>query len=77
MAKRRHDQGHSNARAVNLHPRDREQKMKRRPILPVGARMAALLDAADDFYVSVDPVDRVSERAVAALLRSFDEGRGA
>ena len=50
------DQWQSNARALNLNPKGRAQTKKYRPIVPIGPRMAALLDAADGFYVSVKSV---------------------
>ncbi|PZU73349.1 MAG: hypothetical protein DI530_17455 [Sphingomonas sp.] len=64
---RARDQWHSNARALNLNQRGRPQTKKYRPIVPIGARMAALLDATTGFYVTVDSVDRAFEGMAAAL----------
>lgn len=64
---RARDQWHSNARALNLNQRGRAQTKKYRPIVPIGARMAALLDATTGFYVSVDSVDRAFEGMAAAV----------
>lgn len=53
---RARDQWHSNARALNLNPRGRAQTKKHRPIVPVGPRGAALLDAVDGYFVEVDSI---------------------
>lgn len=58
---RRRDQWHSNARALNLNPKGRAQTKKHRPIVPIGQRMAALLDTAAGFYVSVGSVRKSFE----------------
>ena len=50
------DQWSSNARALNLNPKGRAQTKKYRPIVPVGGRGAALLDATAGFFVPVDSV---------------------
>lgn len=67
------DQWHSNARALNLNPRNRVQTKKYRPIVPVGTRGAALLDANDGFYVSVGSVRRAFE-AMQTELKLPREG---
>ncbi|WP_404711544.1 hypothetical protein [Sphingomonas sp. MMS24-J13] len=62
------DQWHSNARALNLNPKGRAQTKKHRPIVPIGPRMAALLDSEKGpkgqggFYVSIGSVRRSFER---------------
>jgi hypothetical protein len=61
------DQWHSNARALNLNPRGRPQTKKHRPIVPIGSRMAARLDAESGYYVSVDSVRRAFEAMQSAL----------
>jgi len=54
---RKRDQWHSNARALNLNQKGRAQTKKHRPIVPIGSRMAAILDAnGQGFYVSVGSV---------------------
>lgn len=50
------DQWHSNARALNLNQKGRAQT--KRPIVPIGLRVAALLDANVGFYVKADSVGR-------------------
>ncbi len=64
---RARDQWSSNARALNLNPRGRPQTKKYRPIVPIGQRMAALLDANTGFYVSVDSVRKAFEAMQAAV----------
>ena len=65
---RKRDQWHSNARALNLNQRGRAQTKKHRPIVPIGARMAALLDANGvAFYVSVGSVRKSFEAMQAEL----------
>jgi hypothetical protein len=53
---RARDQWHSNARALNLNPRGRAQTKKHRPIVPIGARVAALLDGVIGYFVEVDSI---------------------
>jgi hypothetical protein len=54
---RKRDQWHSNARALNLNQKGRAQTKKHRPIVPIGNRMAAILDSnGQGFYVSVGSV---------------------
>lgn len=49
-------QWRSAVRVLDLNYRGRVQTRKRRPTIPVGERMAALLDARDGFYVGVESV---------------------
>jgi hypothetical protein len=72
---RERDQWHSNARALNLNPRGRPQTKKHRPIVPIGHRVAALLDANKGFYVSVDSV-RKSFQSMSAELGLPGDGEG-
>ncbi|MGY2734929.1 hypothetical protein [Sphingomonas sp. UYP23] len=65
--KRERDQWHSNARALNLNPRGRTQTKKYRPIVPIGQRVAVLLDGTDSFYVSVDSVRKAFEAMQTVL----------
>ena len=58
---RSRDQWNSNARALNLNPRGRAQTKKYRPIVPIGQRVAALLDGNEGFFVSVDSVRKAFE----------------
>jgi hypothetical protein len=53
---RARDQWHSNARALNLNPRGRAQTKKHRPIVPIGQRVAPLLDAVTGYFVEVDSI---------------------
>jgi hypothetical protein len=55
------DQWHSNARALNLNPKGRAQTKKYRPIVPVGQKMAALLDARAGLYVVAGSVRKAFE----------------
>lgn len=65
---RARDQWHSNARALNLNQKGRAQTKKHRPIVPIGARMAALLDAnGQGFYVSVGSVQQAFGKMQTAL----------
>ncbi|WP_288935646.1 hypothetical protein [uncultured Sphingomonas sp.] len=65
---RKRDQWHSNARALNLNQKGRAQTKKHRPIVPIGQRMAALLDAnGQGFYVSVGSVKKAFAAMQAAI----------
>jgi hypothetical protein len=65
---RRRDQWHSNARALNLNYKGRTQTKKHRPIVPIGCRMAAILDGnGQAFYVSVASVKKSFAAMQAAL----------
>lgn len=65
---RKRDQWQSNARALNLNPKGRAQTSKHRPIVPIGARMAALMDAnGQGFYVSVGSVVKAFQQMQRAL----------
>ncbi|WP_294293612.1 hypothetical protein [uncultured Sphingomonas sp.] len=65
---RKRDQWHSNARALNLNPRGRAQTKKHRPIVPIGSRMAALLDAnGARHYVTVDSARRSFEQMAETI----------
>ena len=70
------DQWHSNARALNLNPKGRAQTKKHRPIVPIGARMSARLDATKGFYVSVDSVRKAFEGMQDALRLPRDRETG-
>lgn len=74
---RARDQWHSNARALNLNPKGRAQTKKHRPIVPIGARMAALLDAnGQGFYVSVGSVQQAFGKMQTALKLPGDGESG-
>lgn len=65
---RKRDQWHSNARALNLNQKGRAQTKKHRPIVPIGQRMAAILDAnGQGFYVSVGSVKKSFAAMQAAV----------
>lgn len=74
---RKRDQWQSNARALNLNPRGRPQTTKHRPIVPIGRRMAALLDAnGQGFYVSVGSVSKAFQQMQRALALPADGESG-
>lgn len=64
---RARDQWHSNARALNLNQKGRAQTKKYRPIVPIGARVSALLDGHAGFFIAVDSVRRAFEGMQADL----------
>jgi hypothetical protein len=66
-ADRKRDQWNSNARALNLNQRGRTQTKKYRPIVPIGPRVAALLDATEGFFVRADSVGRAFREMQSAL----------
>lgn len=70
------DQWHSNARALNLNPKGRQQTKKHRPVVPIAHQMAVLLDANKGFYVSVDSVKQAfnAMEAVCGLPGDGESG---
>ncbi len=60
-------QWHSNAHALDLNPKGRAQTRKYRPTIPIGERMARLLDSRPGFYVGVDSVRQAFETMQTAL----------
>jgi hypothetical protein len=74
---RKRDQWQSNARSLNLNPKGRPQTTKHRPIVPIGSRMAALLDAnGQGFYVSVGSVSKAFQQMQRALALPADGESG-
>lgn len=69
-------QWHDNARALNLNPKGRAQTRKYRPVVPIGQRMAALLNARAGFYVGVDSVKQAMDTMLdeLALPREGETG---
>ncbi|WP_232479591.1 hypothetical protein [Sphingomonas sp. TX0522] len=74
---RARDQWHSNARALNLNQKGRAQTTKHRPIVPIGPRMAAILDTnGDGFYVSVGSIRKAFAAMQLALKLPADRESG-
>lgn len=69
-------QWHDNARALNLNPKGRPQTRKYRPTVPIGPRVAALLNATPGFFVGVDSVKQAMDSMLDALALPRDGETG-
>jgi hypothetical protein len=61
------DQWLSYARLLKLNPKGRTQTRKYRPALPIGDRMAGLLDECDGYYIGVSSVKQAIDSMLDAL----------